>query len=233
MLDSVEVSLARLRDGNLYSKRMPVSYISDAVSAIYQLDDEDLLQSAGISRSLAIKLKNLEGELPANVMVASLERIRTYLRRIESEFGGSIDSSAEDQRIAELDIILEEYPPDPIPVWSETWVYVKPGSRAKEIISELSDLLEEVHLLAKTTNQPEAQAALSNLERAQLIALLETTLLMLKGPMIERGLLKKLGNATADAAKKAAQKQTEEGMGEAIRFALPRLWELIKWLAGG
>jgi hypothetical protein len=232
MLDSVEISLTRLRSANLHSKPMPVSFISDAVSAIYDLDNEGVLGSAGISRTLAIKLKNLEGKLPANVMLASLERVRTYLRRIESEFGDGNRSTAEDRRITELDTIVDQNPPKSVPVQSEVWVYVQPISRVKELISELSDLLEEVSLLAKTTNLPERQAALSDIERAQLIALLETTLLVLKAPMVESGLLKKLGTTMADATKKAAEKQVEQGMAGAMQTAIPLVRDLLKWLLG-
>ena len=230
MLDGVERSLTRLRSANLHSKVMPTSFISDGVSVIYDLDLEDMLGSAGISRTLANKLKNLDGSLPANVMLAALERVRSYLRRIESEHKNEDGGTDEDQRIVELDRVVERNPPNPIPVWAETWTYIRPGSRAKVIISELSDLLDEILLFAKSTNLPEDQAALTDMERAQLIALLETALLMLKGPMVERGLLKKLSNAAEEAAIKAARKSVEQGMAEAISVAAPRIWELIKSL---
>ncbi|MGZ2385208.1 hypothetical protein [Rhizobium brockwellii] len=230
MLDSVERSLSRLRSANLHSKSMPLSFISDGIGAIYQLESEGVLSNAGINRTLAIKLKNLDGQLPANVMFAALERVRTYLRRIESEFGGEDNSTEADQRIFELDSVVERNPPPPVPVWAETWVYVAPGSRAKQIIAELSDLLDEVLLLTKSTNLPEDQAALTDIERAQLIALLETALLMLKGPLVERGLLKRLGNAAAEAATKAAQKNAEQGMAEISKAVAPKIWDLIKWL---
>ncbi|TCV55157.1 hypothetical protein [Agrobacterium tumefaciens] len=230
MLDGVERSLTKLRSANLHSKAMPVSFISDAVSVIYELDSAGVLTSAGITRTLAIKLKNFDGSLQANVMFAALERIRTYLRRIESEFGGRDSSTEADRRMFELDSVVERNPPPPVPVWAETWVFVAPGSRAKQIIGEISDLLDEVLILAKSTNLPEDQAALTDIERAQLIALLETALLMLKGPLIEKGLLKKLGNAAADAATKAAQKGAEQGMSEAAKAVAPKIWDLIKWL---
>lgn len=230
MLDSVEVSLTRLRSANLHSKPMPVTFISDAVSAIYQLESEGVLASAGINRSLGNKLKNLDGKIPANVMLAALERIRTYLRKIESEFSGGDNLTPADQRILELDSVVERNPPSPVPVRAETWVYVRPGSKAKELIAEISDLLDQVLILAKSTNLPEDQAALTDLDRAQLIALLETALLMLKGPMVEPGLLKRLGETATKAAEKTLQKQAEQGLGNAAQALGPRILDLIKWL---
>jgi hypothetical protein len=233
MLDAVERSLTRLRTANLFSKQMPVTFISDAVSVVYDLDQAGVLGATGISRTLALKLKNLDGTMAANVMTASLERVRTYLRKIESEHGGEITTTSDDRRIAELDAMVERNPPPAISVLSDAWVYVPPNSRVKQIIVQLSDLLEDVHLLAKTTNLPEQDAAISDLERAQLIALLETTLAVLKAPMVERGLLKKLQSSLADAGKKAAEKQVEQGMASAIDVVLPFLRDLFKSMWGG
>ncbi|MEP9389430.1 hypothetical protein [Mesorhizobium sp. KR9-304] len=230
MLDATERSISRIRSSNLYSKQMPVSFISDGVSVFYDLDEAGVLGSTGINATLSRKLKNLDGSVAANVMLAALERVKTYLRRIESEYGGSRTTSPQDERMLELDDVVERHPPEPVPVWAEQWVYIRPRSRAKEIIAELSDLLDEVALLVKSTNLPEDQAALTDIERSQLIAMLETVLLMLRAPMVEPGLLKKLQRSTTDAAQKTIQKGTEQAMGEGMKAAGRKLLELIQSL---
>ncbi|MBD9621476.1 hypothetical protein IB279_00815 [Ensifer sp. ENS06] len=232
MLDAVDRSLSRLRGANLYTKRMPISFITDGVSVIYDLDSAGVLGSIGISNTIANKLKNLDGTLQANVMIASLDRVKSYLRRIESEFGGADHKSEEDDRIFELDTIMDRHPPEPVPVWAEQWVYVRPQSRAKAIIAEISELLDEVALLVKSSNLPEEQAALTDLDRAQLIALLETALLMLRAPLVEPGLLKKLQKAATDGASKTVQKGAEQAMGDGLRLLGNRLLDLIQWLVG-
>ncbi|WGI74534.1 hypothetical protein QC756_01315 [Sinorhizobium meliloti] len=230
MLDAVERSLSRLRRANLYTKRMPLSFISDGVGVIHDLDYAGVLGSVGISNTIANKLKNFDGTLQANVMLASLERVKSYLRRIESEFGGSEYKPEEDDRIFELTTVVERNPPEPVPVWAEQWVYVRPQSRAKAIIAELSELLDEVALLVKSSNLPEEQAAVTDLDRAQLIALLETALLMLRAPLVEPGLLKKLQKSATDAASKTAQKGAEQAMGEGLKVLGAKLLELFQSL---
>lgn len=109
----------------------------------------------------------------------------------------------------------------------DEWVYVKRGSRAKEIIVAVSELLDEAVFLAKTTNLPEDQAALTDIERAQLIAILETTLAVLKAPMVEPGLLKKTARIAREVAEKTAKKKVEEGLGFGLGLAAKKLAELI------
>jgi hypothetical protein len=231
MLDAVERSLQRLASANLYNKKMPMTFILDGASVFIDLDLAGVLPHIGISASIANKLKNLEAELPAPVMAAALGRAKTYLRKIESEFGdasGGTEEGPEDQA-AQIEDMLESYPPPPVPVWADTWVYIKRGSRAKAIIAELSELLDEVALLARSTNLPEHEAALTDIERAQLIAVLDTAIAMLKGPMVEQGLLKKLGKMSKETAQKAAQKNAEQGLGEGMLFLARKLSELISY----
>lgn len=230
MIDAVEISINRLRSSNLHSKKMRVAFISEGVSVIYDLDGAGVLGSTGINNSLARKLKNLDDFLPANVMLAALGRVRSYLRRIESEFGGTTAITEEDERLIELDTVVERNPPAPVAVWSEKWVYVRTGSKAKQLIAELSDVLDEVALLVKSTNLPEEDAALTDLERAQLIALLETALHMLRAPMVEPGLLKKARQKAVEAADKATQKGVEQVMGRALEGVGKRILELLSWL---
>jgi hypothetical protein len=228
MLDGIEQSLSRLKAANLHDKLMPMTYIPEAVSVFMDFEMNGVLHSLGINPSVANKLKNFDAKLRAPVMIAALGRARSYLRTLESEHGSDRPSPEYE---ANQDLLIQEladaHPPQAIQVWTEQWVYVKRGSRTKEIIVAVSELLDEAVLLAKTTNLPEDQAALTDIERAQLIAILETTLAVLKAPMVELGLLKKTASIAREVAEKTAKKKVEEGLGFGLGLAAKKLAELI------
>ncbi|WP_246084991.1 DUF1380 domain-containing protein [Rhizobium glycinendophyticum] len=227
MLDGVERSLSRLKAANLHDKLMPMTYIPEAYSVYVDLDLNGVLHSIGINQSVVNKLKNIDAKLRAPVMIAALSRTRSYLRTLESEFGGD-QLPAEHQDLDRLiQQAIDAHPPQPIQVWTEQWVYVKQGSRAKQIISDVSELLDEAVLLARTTNLPQDQAALTDIERAQLIAILETALAVLRAPMVEPGLLKKTARVAKEIAVRTAKKKTEEALGTGLEHIAKRILELI------
>ncbi|PDT14324.1 hypothetical protein CO670_23850 [Rhizobium sp. J15] len=228
MLDGIEQSLSRLKAATLHQKYMPMTYIPEAVSVFMELEMNGVLHSLGINPSVVNKLKNFDAKLRAPVMIAALGRARSYLRTLESDHGGGKPSP---EHPANQDLLIQEladaHPPQPIQVWTEQWVYVKRGSRAKEIIATVSELLDEAVLLAKTTNLPEEQAALTNIERAQLIAILETALAVLKAPMVEPGLLKKTARLAKEVAERTAKKKAEEALGAGLAHVAKRLLDLV------
>ncbi len=228
MLDGIERSLSRVKAANLHNKLMPMSYIPEAVSVYMEFDLNDLLHHIGINQSVANKLKSFDAKLRAPVMIAALSHTRSYLRRLESEHGGDVsDAEPEVDPDVRMRDIAKAHPPQPIAVWAEQWVYVKRGSRAKEIIAAVSELLDEAVLLAKTTNLPEDQAALTNIERAQFIAILETALAVLKAPMIEPGILKRTASAAKEVAARTAKKNAEEALGSGLNLLAKKLLELV------
>jgi len=97
-------------------------------------------------------------------------------------------------------------------------------------INEVTRLVGEITRHAKTANLPPGERALSEIERAQLIAVLETALAVLKAPMVEKGLLKKAGNLAKRAAAKAAEKQVEIAFGTASGLVGTAILELLKRL---
>lgn len=231
MLDSLEQSLNRLKAANLYSKSMPMSYISEAASVFMEFESAGVLHSFGVSRSIANKLRNFDAKVSAPLMLASIERARSFLRRLESEYGG--DGGSDQQELPEdarTHEIADAHPPQPLQVWADQWIYVKRGSPAKEIIGVVSELLDEVVLIAKTTNLPEDQAALTDIERAQLIVILETTLAVLKAPMVEPGLLKKTAGIAREVALKTAKTKAEFALGAGLEHVASKLAELLQHL---
>lgn len=229
MSKGIERSLSRLRASNLNERQqMPMTYIPEAVSVFVDFETKGVLHGIGINPSIVNKLTNIDAKLRGPVMIAVLSHARGYLRKLESEHVG--DGAPQDYE-ANQDSLTQEladaHPPPPIQVWTEQWVYVKRGSRAKEIIADVSDLLDEAVLLAKATNLPEEQAALTAIERAQLIAILETTLAVLKAPMVETGLLKKTASLAKEVAQSTAKTKTEEALGIGLEHIAKRILELI------
>ena len=91
-------------------------------------------------------------------------------------------------------------------------------------------LLDEVIQRTRGANVPPEQQALTQLERAQLITILETTLAVLKAPMVETGLLKKAGKALSRVVRKAAEKKVEEGLGSLADMASNEIADVLNHL---
>lgn len=70
-------------------------------------------------------------------------------------------------------------------------------------------------------------SALTEIERAQLIAVLETVLAVLRAPMAERSILKKAKGMLGGVTKRVAEKQAEQGLGEAAGTAREWLSDIL------
>lgn len=150
-------------------------------------------------------------------------KVTSFLRSIEGEFSEESESEAaspQSQTVSDLN----QQPDLALP--ADQWVLVTPNPSLKEQIAELSILLDSIIESIRGSNLPNSDRALSEIERAQLIAILETALKLLKAPMIEKGLLKKSRDGLLDAAKKTAQKQTEDGF-ERLAEEGGRLLEIL------
>ncbi len=110
------------------------------------------------------------------------------------------------------------------------WKTVVRSSEIQEKINHLIALIGDVIVHASTTNLPPDQRALTDIERAQLIAVLETALNVLKSPMIEKGLLKKASGMVKRAVAQAAEKQTEIAFSAAGGALVAAIVEFAKHL---
>jgi hypothetical protein len=225
MLVAIRQSLSRLKAVKVDEGYMPMTYIPEAASVFAKLAVNGAFDDLGINPSLAPKLKDIDARVRGPVMVTVLSHTQGYLRKLKEDHAADASQTEKlDGRFLE---VATAHPPEPIQVWTEQWVFVRRGSRAKEIITDVSELLEEAVLRAKTNNLSEDQAALTDIERAQLIAILETTLAMLRAPMVEKGLLKKTARVGADVAQKAAKAKIEEALGATLGYAAKKIGELL------
>jgi len=204
---------------------MPMTYIPEAASVFAKLAANDVYDDLGINPLLAPKLKDIDARVRGPALITVLSHTQGYLRKLkEVHTADAAQAEKLDDRFLE---VANAHPPQATQIWTEQWVFVRRGSRAKEIIAAVSDLLEEAVLSAKSNNLPEDQAALTDIERAQLIAILETTLAMLKAPMVEPGLLKKTARVAKEIAQRTVEKKAEEALGTGLENVAKRILELI------
>lgn len=176
---------------------------------------------------------------PVTVSDASVlaARLISYLKSMEGEIAGSELNEGHDDKAPTEDADETKHSAGDEPLTSYIpgirWVGYPQGQETKAKIAQISLLLDSVVTLAKSTNLPDADRALSEIDRAQLIAILETALLLLKAPLVEKGLMTKLGEALKDTVKKVLQKQTEGALGEVADEAQEKIVDLIKGLPWG
>ncbi|WMT75991.1 hypothetical protein [Bradyrhizobium sp. Ash2021] len=112
----------------------------------------------------------------------------------------------------------------------EQWVAVRTASEIKMKIGAISSLLDSIIVQTKGANEPADQQVLTEIERQQLIAILETALNVLRSPLIEKGLLKKAQMVLKRGAENATEKGVQQGLGKLMDGAGARIVELIAML---
>ncbi len=108
------------------------------------------------------------------------------------------------------------------------WLLVPPSLRMKT--AHVSELLSSIILQLRGVNDPGALAdGLEEVDKAHLISLLETTLVVLKAPMVEAGLLKRSAKWLGHLGTKAADRASMAALGA---LATEGAHELIKIISG-
>lgn len=113
------------------------------------------------------------------------------------------------------------------PVAATEWRYVQRVGSLQQKIGAVSALLEDIIQAARGSNLPPDMSALTDIERAQLIAVLETALAVLRAPMAERSILKKAKGMLGGVTKRVAEKQAEQGLGAAAGTAREWLSDIL------
>lgn len=216
-------ALSRLNNDD--REEIDVSDYPELEELIMELSDSstaygsEFVHKLGFPPSLINKFLKFRGEVRTQVARKLTERLLTYMRSEESQ-GAAI------QRVGQARPPLPADLPANFVVTAVEWKVIRRTDELEEKISEVARLLNDVTKHIATCNMPEGQRALSEVERAQLIAVLETVLHMLKGPMVEKGLMRKAGDMLKRAAAKAIEKQTEEAFAFAAGVAVGKLAHL-------
>jgi hypothetical protein len=183
----------------------------------------------GVNPSILNKFVRMRGSVNPRQARMLADRLRTYLR---SEDQRTVPSAIRPQT-AQLQIASE--PPavtikavrPAVTIKAEQWVQVATTSQIKAKIAVVSALLDDIIVQVSRANAPEEDQVLTQLERQQLIAILETALQVLKSPLIERGLIKKAADMMKKGATSAAEKGLQRGLGLLMTEAGQRLLELL------
>ena len=188
--------------------------------AVEFLDELGYSGRLGLSETDLSKFRRIKGSVDSSVLWQLNGRLKSLLREAE----GTIRSIA----VAPgLGLASDEAtPPEPnqpeVHIVAIEWVR-NDRNKNVQIIANLTVLLDEAIVRARGTNLPPEKAAFTEFQRKALIDLLETALQMLKGPLVEKGLLKRLRDAAGEGAVGTVKKGVEVGAG----FVLKRLWELL------
>lgn len=183
----------------------------------------DLAVQLRVDASTLNKFAKFRGTVTAHTARALADRVRSYLRSLDQ---GSPKPRPETKQPRAQHAMP---PPDPV-IPAEEWRFVQIAPGTKTRIAAISALLDTIIVRLAKTNLPAEEQVLSEIERAQLIAILETALQILKAPIMEPGMLKKAQDSLKRLASKTAEKQAETGLGSAASEGARQLWELIKSL---
>jgi len=194
----------------------------------------ELPKAIGVRADILNKFGKQMKHIPRRQALHIGDRTLSYLRSIEGQIAASVtrDSKGRSQ-IVDQPKPPEFASPSPLPpksvveVKGTLWKAVPNDVTIKGNIVRLSILLDQIVTLAKGSNLPAAAAALSPIDRAQLIAILETALKLLKAPLVEKSLFEKAKSMLAKTARKVAEKETEEAMGELANQAQDVLGDVI------
>lgn len=198
------------------------------------LDLNDGGQGAGpeLARSLgtntALLNRFIKQKKPISIRDARTvaDRIVTHLRSVQPVVSKPTARGAPEPN----DQSPKQEDQKPFVVEAVAWKLLVLTDDLQEKIGEAVRLLDEVIQHATTSNLPPEKRALTELERAQLIAVLKTTLKMLEAPMAEPGLLKKTTAMLKSAAAKAVAKQVENAFAFAAGYAAGQLTAVAKYI---
>ncbi|MEO4042426.1 hypothetical protein AAFN47_12550 [Hoeflea sp. CAU 1731] len=218
ILDELEEDVRKLQADR--RKSVEVYNYNGISEAVQFLDELGFSNRFGLSGTDLYKFHRLNGTVNISVLRQLASRLMTLMREAE----GTIRSIADTSRktLAPEDSSSSDPPEKALQVVAIEWVRNDRAQNA-ELIAELTELLDEAVSRASNTNLPPDKAAFTEFQRKALIDLLETALQMLKAPLVEKGLLKRLGNAAEEGANTAVKKGAEIGLG----LALKRVLELL------
>jgi hypothetical protein len=113
---------------------------------------------------------------------------------------------------------------------AERWKKPTNSPEIKKRIAAIADLLDGIIEQSTRSNLPPKQLLLTDIERNQLIAVLETTLNVLRSPIVETGILKHAGRILKQGAEKAVEKQLQIGLGKLMGNAAAKLAAFADYL---
>jgi hypothetical protein len=230
MLDTIDIGIRKIE--HVKTTNIDVSLVWEVSEVILEVlgatNTAYIENDLGINAAHLSKFVKMRGTVNKNQALAIAQRVKTYLKSLDQVTpqmpGENMLEPTQEQK-------LKKSPAEPkVTVVANQWIAIRQTSTSKLKIGVISSLLESIVEQAAHSNAPPEEQVLTELERHQLIAILETALNLLRSPLVERGLLKKAENSLAEAGKKAAEKGMQEGLGKLMTAASSRIAELILYL---
>jgi hypothetical protein len=229
LIDTVEEGLRKIERAPTDSVQVhQIPELSEAIIELLGWTNTAYVENQlGINPSVLSKFVKMRGVIRKPLATKVADRLRGYLK-------------SQDQAFLQPDVKPEaatpkKTKPKPEPSRSldfrgDHWVAIRTSSEMKMKIGAISALLDSIIVQTKGANEPPDEQILTELERQQLIAILETALNVLKSPLAERGLLKKTQSILKKGAESAAEKGVQQGLGKLMEGAGMRIAEVIKLL---
>jgi hypothetical protein len=224
-LDAVEVELDELKSLDQSSKihSTELSALIDACESLVGWTGygDDITKSLAVPPKLMNKFTMRYGDVLVRDATVLAAKVRSYLKRIEGEVEGTETESAP-----------EPQPPVQAPSTATNfdlsgWQHVPQNIEVKKLISRVSITLDSVIQIAKASNLPDSEKSLTEIERAALIAILETALFILKAPLTNKGFFKNVGRQLKQVAAKTAQNKAEQALGHVVSQAIRQLQDYL------
>jgi hypothetical protein len=222
LIDSTQVAIRRIEaapTNSIQVNRLPE--LSEVVLELLGWTNTAYVQNElGINSTILNKFVKMRGVVNKNVARQVADRLRSYLKSQDQKFPEPAVREAPTQLSQKKDVA-------PLTVSAEQWVTVKLSSDIKMKIGAIGALLDSIIEQTSRTNAPDQDQILTQIERQQLIAILETALNVLKSPLVEKGILRKAQSVLKKGAESAAEKGVQQGLGRLMEGAGARIAELI------
>lgn len=231
LLDAVEESLTQLSSRT--ENDVGPYETAGLATAFLALYDGFLDYGSSEARELGVPPKLAKSLLKPGARMARHDamilgsRLRSLLRTLEGQLGAPIEPRTEEQGSSEkvadaLNASVSTKPEAP-----SSWAVVPQVTMVKAKAAQVAQLLDDIVYAVRASNLPEEDRALSDIERAQLIAVLETAISLLKAPLVERGLLLKCSDWLKRTAARVGQRKAEESLGSLADKGVEDLGDLI------
>ncbi len=230
MLDLVEGALKTL--SATHRDEIEAEDIKDLCSVAAELADYrstwgPIASALGVAPHLLSRYTTYQGPFKVSDASHVGQRIRSFLRSQDQAFRNPqlpLEQSSSLKPPSTHERAIE----GPVqPIAAAEWRYVQRVGDLQQKIGAVSALLDEIIQTARGSNLPSDMRALTDLERAQLITVLETALAVLRAPMAERSILKKARGMLGGVIKRVADKQAEQALGSAAETARDWITDLL------
>ncbi len=189
---------------------------------------EALSKHLMVPSTTIIKIMNLRGEFKVRDAVIVSDRVSFKLKFFEDSLTTPTNIQAKVNQDTEEKELTNIRPTQSENIKAIVWAVNPNNTTIKTKIILISELLDQIVKQVETTNLPEANQALTAIEKAQLIAILQTVLSILKSPLVEQGIIAKSVSFLKKISKKTTEEKSQEALGKIADEGAELLKDLIK-----